>query len=174
MRRPVLSPARAVAFVSRHGVVLESARGPVPSIAEAVAGSPIRGSWWRHPEGRAIFRVTRAVRDSTDILVCRLLGGRITCVHRRVWPAVVRLAAEIGPRRLDSIVEQHTESGAHRLVTIPFPEWVPKEAQAAAARLSDADARAQCEPWLTPTSRHAAASVRAKRVARRRARSSRG
>ena len=36
-------------FVERHGVVLASARGPVPNVAEAVAGEPIRGSWWGHP-----------------------------------------------------------------------------------------------------------------------------
>jgi hypothetical protein len=40
-----MSPKEAIAFVKRHGIVLESARGPVPSLAEAVAGEPIRGSW---------------------------------------------------------------------------------------------------------------------------------
>src|SRR6266511_3789241 len=38
----------ALAFVRRHGVVLEGARGPVPNLAEAVATGPIRGSWWGH------------------------------------------------------------------------------------------------------------------------------
>src|SRR5213592_3279095 len=33
----------ALAFVRRHGVVLEGARGPVPNLAEAVATGPIRG-----------------------------------------------------------------------------------------------------------------------------------
>ena len=56
----------ATAFIRKHGVVLEAARGPVPSLAEAVAGGPIRGSWWSHPKGRAIFALTRAVRASDD------------------------------------------------------------------------------------------------------------
>jgi len=47
-----LDPLR---FVEEHGVVLASARGPVPSVAEAVAGTPIRGSWWAHPRGKQIF-----------------------------------------------------------------------------------------------------------------------
>ena len=36
----------ALAFVERHGAVLLSARGAAPSLAEWIAGEPIRGSWW--------------------------------------------------------------------------------------------------------------------------------
>jgi hypothetical protein len=44
-----------IAFVRQHGVVLESRKGPVPNLAEAVAGTPIRGSWWNHPAGKTNF-----------------------------------------------------------------------------------------------------------------------
>ena len=149
MRDSVSSPQQALAFVAKHGVVLESGRGAVPSLAEAIAGGAIRGSWWGHSRAPAIFRATRAVRDSTDVLVCRLIGGKITYVHRRLWPALVRLADDIGRRRLDAIREEHMESGAHRLVTVAFPEWVPKEVARAAERLSEEDARKLCGAWLT-------------------------
>ena len=145
-----MSPKEALAFVRSHGVVLQAARGPVPSLAEAIAGGPIRGSWWGHPKGRAIFRATRAVRDSDDVLVCRLLGGKITYVHRRLWPALVRLAHEVGPVRLDAIREEHTKSGAHKLVTMAFPQWVPTEVRKAAEKLSEVEARRQCGDCLTP------------------------
>ena len=154
MRRDVSSPKGALAFVNEYGVVLESGRGPVPSLAEAIAGETIRGTWWGHPRGRAIFRATRAVRDSADVLVCRLLGGKITYVHRRLWPALVRLAHEIGPARLGAIHEEHTNSGAHRLVTLAFPQWVSDEVERAADRLSDVEARIQCGDWLTPERSH--------------------
>lgn len=150
MRHDVSSAERALAFVNERGVVLESGRGPVPSLAEAIAGDAIRGTWWNHPKSRAIFRATRAVRDSADILVCRLLGGKITYVHRRLWPALVRLADGIGPGRLDAIREEHTKSGAHKVVTVAFPRWVPKEVRKAADRLSEVEARRQCGDWLTP------------------------
>jgi hypothetical protein len=149
MRHDVSSPKGALAFVQKHGVVLESSRGPVPSLAEVIAGEGIRGSWWGHPRRRAIFRGTRAVRNSADVLVCRLIGGRITYIHRRLWPAMVRLAEEIGPSRLDAIQEAHTTSGAHKLITIPFTQWVPREARKAADKLSAAEARRQCGDWLT-------------------------
>ena len=84
-----MTAAEALAFVRKHGVVLEAATGPVPSLASAIAGAPIRGSWWSHAKGREIFKLTRAVRDSPDILVCRLVDGKVTYVHRRLWAALV-------------------------------------------------------------------------------------
>lgn len=44
-------------WVREQGVVMQSARGPVPSLAERIAGGPIRGSWWGHPSGHEIYRV---------------------------------------------------------------------------------------------------------------------
>jgi hypothetical protein len=78
-----VSPSQGVAFVRRHGIVLQAARGPVPSLAEAIAGGPIRGSWWGHPKGQEIFRVAEAVSERPDVPVCRLIDGKVTYVHRR-------------------------------------------------------------------------------------------
>lgn len=160
MHRNLSSPAAALAFIKEHGVVLESGRGSVPSLSQAVAGESISGSWWGHPKARAIFRTTRAVRDSADILVCRLIDGKITYVHRRLWPALVRLAGELGPKRLDAIREEHTASGAHKLVTMAFPQWVPKETANAAEKLSEDEARSSFGDWLTPTTRRRPAKER--------------
>src|SRR5204863_3540029 len=96
-RRPTeplisMTTEQALAFIESHGVVLESSRGPVPNVAMAIAGEPIRGSWWGHPEGHAIYRLTRAVRAAPEVLVCRLVDGKVTYVHRRLWPALVRMA----------------------------------------------------------------------------------
>jgi len=56
-----MTDKQALAFVKRHGIVLQAARGPVPSLAEAIAGGPIRGSWWGHPKGREIFRAAGVI-----------------------------------------------------------------------------------------------------------------
>ena len=42
--RTRMTPKQAIAFVKANGVVLESGRGPVPNLAEAIAGAAIRGS----------------------------------------------------------------------------------------------------------------------------------
>jgi hypothetical protein len=138
----------ALAFVKRHGVVLEGARGPVPNLAEAVAGRRIRGSWWGHARGKEIFWLTRAVRDSPDVLVCRLVTGKITYVHRRLWPALVRLARAFARSDLAALREVHTARGEHALRVVPFPRWVPPSVKRSARRLEVAEARATLGDWL--------------------------
>jgi len=143
----VVSPKDAVAFVERHGVVLQAARGPVPSLAEAIAGGPIRGSWWGHPKGKEIFHAAEAICASPDVLVCKLLGDRITYVHRRLWPALVKLATRFRKEQLARVWDEHTASGAHRARREPFPAWVPPAVMKEAAGLSVAEAESILLQW---------------------------
>ncbi len=100
----------------------------------------IRGSWWAHPKGNDIFLCSRAIRKSADVLVCRLVGGKVTYVHRRLWPALVRLAERFDADRLAAIREVHTASGRHKVDITPFPDWVPREVMRAAEELPAEDA----------------------------------
>ena len=143
-----MTTREALAFIRKHGVVLEAAHGPVPSLAEAIAGGPVRGNWWSHPNSHEIFRVTRAIRDSDDVLVCRLIKGKVTFVHRRLWPALVRAADHLPPERLSRLREVHTSSGRHVIEQVPFPEWVPSSIRAAARRLSEESALAELGAWI--------------------------
>lgn len=146
-----MSPKEAVAFVEYHGVVLQAARGPVPSLAEAVAGGPIRGSWWGHPMGKEIFRAAQAVRSCHEVLVCRLIDGKITYVHRRLWPALVKLASRIGKERVSRVSEEHSRSGAHRSMIEPFPAWVSPEVLKEAKALSVSEAERILSSWPVMT-----------------------
>ena len=130
------------AFIRAHGIVLASAKGPVPSVAEAVAGAPIRGSWWSHAKGKAIFAALSAV-DEDAVLCCRLVGGKITFVHRRLWPALVRLSDAIGRDALARVQQEHTSRGKHRNVVTPFEEWVSPTLRKEATKLSEREARAE-------------------------------
>ena len=135
-----MTPRQALLFVRTNGIALESARGSVPSLAEAIAREPIRGNWWRHPKAGNIFLCSRAIRRSDEVLVCRLLAGKVTYVHRRLWPALVRLEKRFDSDRLAAIREVHTASGAHKIEATAFPEWVPSEVLRAAANLTIAEA----------------------------------
>lgn len=106
-----MTPEEALALVADQGVLLESARGPVPNLAEAIVGGPIRRSWWGHPLSHTIYSIVHAVRDDPAVLVCRLVNGGITYVHQRLWPAVARLAPEIDDSRIAAIQEAHTPLG---------------------------------------------------------------
>jgi hypothetical protein len=138
---------QALAFVERHGIVLQAARGPMPSLAEAIAGGPIRGSWWGHPKGREIFRLADVVSSSADVLVCKLVDGKITYVHRRVWPALFKLASRFRKDQLARVWDEHTASGAHRARRQAFPSWVPAEVRKQASALSLAEAESALATW---------------------------
>lgn len=135
-----MTSEQAIAFIEKHGIVLESANGPVPSLAHAIAGGDIKGSWWSHPMGKDIFRMTRAVRASQHVLVCRLVSGKVTFVHERLWPALVRAAGLFRPAQVSQLMEEHTQSGKHLSREIPFPVWVPAKVAARAAELSEEQA----------------------------------
>jgi hypothetical protein len=143
-----MTPKEALAFVKRHGVVLQAARGPVPSLAEAIAGGRIRGSWWGHPKGQEIFRTTETISDNPDVLVCKLVEGKVTYVHRRLWPALVKLAGRFRKDQLARVRNEHTASGAHRSLRVPFPDWVPADAMKEAKSMSVSEAEAVFSPWL--------------------------
>ena len=143
-----MTAAEALSFVRKHGVVLEAATGPVPSLASAIAGGPIRGSWWSHARKAEIFALTRAVRESPDVLVCRLVDGKITYVHRRLWPALVRACQQFPRDRLAQVNEKHTASGRHVKEEITFPGWVPPAVSAEAGQLEERSALAQLGGWV--------------------------
>lgn len=144
------APVDVMAVLVEHGVLLESARGPIENVAELVAGAPIKGSWWGHPASHDIFAVINELADSPHVVRTRLVKGKITLVHRRVWPALVRVSDRFPADRLAAIDEEHTASGAHRKIETPFPEWVPAEVLEAASALTEEQALATLPECLRP------------------------
>ena len=144
-----MTTKEAIQFVKDRGIVLESGHGPVPNLAETIAEVPIRGSWWGHAKGQEIWKITRALREAREILVCRLVDGKVSYVHRRLWPALIKLARRIHPDRLAAIHEVHLPSGRHEVRTTPFPDWVPREVMDEAGNLEEFEASAQLGEWLS-------------------------
>ena len=155
-----MTAAQALRFVHDQGAVLVAAKGPLPRLAEVIAGAPFKGSWWAHPKGREIFAILQQLEDSPDILVCRLLNGHVTFVHRRLWPALVRMAAQFKPEQLAQLRQEHTASGRHVNRETAFPKWVPLEILEASQALSEAQARKMLGPLVGLPSRPAGRSRR--------------
>lgn len=137
-----------LAALIEHGMLLESARGPLPNVAEMVAGEPIRGSWWGHPASHAIFDALNSLAESPDVVRTRLVNGKVTLVHRRLWPALARVADRFPPKSVAAIHEEHTSAGAHRVREEPFPDWVPSDVLQAAEGLSADDALGELPEFL--------------------------
>ena len=150
--KPCATVAEALAFVRKQGVVLASARGPAPTLTEVIVGEPIVGSWWGHAHSHHIHTVLEAVKESGDVLVCRLINGKVTLVHRRLWPALVRIGKRFAPDQLAQVCEEHTPSGRHAVREIPFPKWVPAEVAKQAKGFGEQEALAIFGAWV-PTCR---------------------
>jgi hypothetical protein len=142
-----MTAAEAISFIKEHGVVLASAKGPVPRLTEAIINKPIKGSWWVHPKSHQIFAVLQAVADSEDVLVCRLVNRKVTFIHRRLWPALVRVAKRFPSARIAQVHEEHTTSGRHITREVPFPKRVPAEVINQAKGMSEKEALDALGPW---------------------------
>ena len=139
----------AMAIVREHGVVLASAKGPVPRLADFIAGESIKGSWWAHAKSHDIFTIFQKVGGSPDILVCRLVNGKVTFVHRRLWPALVRVAHRFQANQLAQVHQEHTPAGHHVSRELSYPKWVPPEVIEAAQHLGEQEACGALGPCAT-------------------------
>lgn len=137
---PHMTADEAMSFVREQGIVLMAAHGPVPRLTDVIIRQAIRGSWWAHPDSKQIFDVLQALGESPEILVCRLVNGKLTLVHRRLWPALIKLADQFDPRQLAQVHQEHTSAGHHVAHDVPYPQWVPEAALEEVRRISRADA----------------------------------
>ena len=86
----------------RHGLLL--LQDPLlPNLAALVAGAPVRGSWWGHSSGREIHRVSEQIAAHPETLTSKLLSGKVTYVHRTLWPAFLAMARAREPWQMQRL-----------------------------------------------------------------------
>ena len=78
-------------LLHHHGLLLLQDK-KLLSVASIIAGEAIRGSWWSHPKGQAIFTCVGELSDREDVLVTRLVGRKVTFIDRALWPAFLAVA----------------------------------------------------------------------------------
>jgi hypothetical protein len=67
------------------------------SAIQILTGEPPRGSWWSHPDADRIYTVLHRVEKHPDLLAAKLLAGKVTFIHRALWPAVLAVATAREP-----------------------------------------------------------------------------
>ena len=115
--------------LKEFGLLLES-DAKLPSVSGLVAGDPIKGSWWAHPKARQIFAVLQPMVDHQDVLIVKLISGKVTFVHRKLWPDILSVGSardewqmnRLTPaaRLLLQIIDADSESRSDHL------DWPPK------------------------------------------------
>ena len=77
--------------IARHGLLLLQDKRAL-DVVGILAGEKLSTSWWGHAAGQKIFACLERLDDDPDVLATRLVGGKITYVHRHLWPAFLAVA----------------------------------------------------------------------------------
>lgn len=88
--------------LKKWGLVLES-DPKLPSVCTVITGEPMKGSWWSHPMAQTIFQVNERLDDHPDVLMAKLLAGKVTFVHRQFWPALLAVATSREPWQIRNL-----------------------------------------------------------------------
>jgi hypothetical protein len=109
------------------GFLLES-DAKLPSVASLVSGEPIRGSWWSHPAAQVIFQINEQLEDHEDVLIAKLVSGKVTFVHRNIWSEVIAIGRAREPWQLKNLstpvrklLEQVEEAGSLTTTEVDWP-----------------------------------------------------
>lgn len=93
---------RVWAELESRGVLL-AADAALPSVVSLVAEAPVGGSWWAHPQSHAIYKAAKDLARHPEVLTARLLSGKVTFVHKRLWPALMAVATSPAPWQLQGL-----------------------------------------------------------------------
>ena len=89
----------ALAWIRKHRIAMQAAKvGELPSLAHEVVQGPLKGSWWGHPKGKLIFALATHLDESGEVLALKLIEGKVTYVHRALWPQLLRVLLDDGWR----------------------------------------------------------------------------
>lgn len=81
---------RVLAQLKKDGFLLET-DPKLPSVCGAITGGPSKGSWWSHPLAQAIFQVNELLEDHKDVLIAKLVAGKVTFIHRKLWSEILSI-----------------------------------------------------------------------------------
>lgn len=77
--------------LSRHGLLLLS-DPTLPSLVATIAGEPVSGTWWSHPQGNLMFNISNELADDHEILAVKFINKKITYLDSRHWDAFFAIA----------------------------------------------------------------------------------
>jgi hypothetical protein len=72
-----------------------------PSVTGFVAGDVGGRSWWAHPQAKQMYGLSCSLRDHPDVLMVKLVSGKVTAIHRPLWPAILAIGTGREPWQMD-------------------------------------------------------------------------
>ncbi len=107
MKDEVKALERVRKSLTQVGALLHS-DSKFPSLVSIVAEGPIRGSWWGHPKSHLIFQVAGVLARDPDVLVAKLISGKETYIHRRLWPPFLAIATSKESWQMQNLTPEAT------------------------------------------------------------------
>ena len=77
-----------------------------PSVTGFVAGDTGGRSWWAHPQAKQMYGLSCGLRDHPDVLLLKLISGKLTFVNRPLWPAIVTIGTAREPWQMDGLSKE--------------------------------------------------------------------
>ncbi len=95
---------RIMDSIEKHGLLLmQDAR--LLSVVGLVTAEKLKGSWWSHPRSHEIFACLQALAEDERVLSTKLVGGKVTFVHERLWPSLLVVAEANAPWQLEDLAD---------------------------------------------------------------------
>jgi hypothetical protein len=83
--------------------LLLSTDSKFPSVSGLVVGDVGGRSWWAHPQAKQMYGLSCALHDHPDVLMVKLISGKVTFIHRPLWPAIVAVGTAREPWQVDGL-----------------------------------------------------------------------
>lgn len=68
-----------------------------------MVGRPIKGGWWGHPSGGAIYAESNRLAKRPDVVIVKLLSGKVTFVAKDLWPHLLAIGRAREPWQLKGL-----------------------------------------------------------------------
>jgi hypothetical protein len=134
--------------LSRTGLLLKQDTQAFNAVS-LLTGETLRSSWWSHPRGRLIFAVLSELGDHPDVLLTKLLGGKVTLIHRTLWPPFLAVAMDGAAWQLEGL-----SIPARDLLTSVNESKIPIRASGAAVKELETRLLIHSEEVHTDSGRH--------------------
>jgi len=77
-----------------------------PSVSGLVVGDVGGRSWWAHPAAKQMFDLSCRLHDHPDVLMVKLISGKVTYIHRPLWPAIVAIGTAREKWQMDGLSKE--------------------------------------------------------------------
>ena len=105
-------------FGARHGLLLLQDKN-LPNAVTEITGEHVSGSWWSHPRSHEIFWTIEQLPEK-EVITTKLIGGKVTFVHRKLWPALFAIGSAREAWQMRGLSREASALGG----LPPPPDWI--------------------------------------------------